>query len=196
VVCSQVLSDGNIDEVEEFLDEMQNLDLPVSPNICYPVHAGFANEDAMAKLAEGIDAFLARKEQGHALSISNEYLRFALRHLSGQKDWECCAGRSFFAIDVDGSISVCDRLEMDEFNHLHLSIHDLSHSGLAVLAEEARRIRDGGKCTEECLANCAFETSYFLEHPIRYSWDMRSKNGNNREARHRRHAGQARATAS
>jgi MoaA/NifB/PqqE/SkfB family radical SAM enzyme len=186
VVCSQVLSDGNIDEVEDFLNEMKTLDLPVSPNICYPVLAGFANEDGLAKLNSGIGTFLAKKEKGHAVSISNEYLQFARRHLNGHKRWECCAGRSFFAVDVDGGISICDRLEMDGFDHLGLSLHDLSPDDLDVLAAEADRMRKTGKCTEQCLANCAFETSYFLEHPIRYSMDVRSKNGNGRGLRQRR----------
>jgi len=180
VVCSQVLSAGNIGEVEAFLDKLHRMDLAVSPNVCYPLAQAFAGNGEMSRLGACLDLIRTKKASGYAISTSDAYLEFAGRQVRERRRWECSAGRSFFAVDVDGRVSFCDRLEVESFERLGMSIYDMSPAGLREMAGEARRCQEAIGCSENCLANCAFETDFFIHHPLKYAMAVGGKNENGR----------------
>jgi MoaA/NifB/PqqE/SkfB family radical SAM enzyme len=180
VVCSQVLSAGNIGEVGGFLDSLHRMGLSVSPNICYPLTHAFAGDGEMSRLGACLDLIRTKKAGGYAISTSDAYLAFAERQVRERKRWECSAGRSFFAVDVDGGVSFCDRLEVERFDRLGMSIYEMNSAGLREMAGKAKKCQEEIGCSEDCMANCAFETDFFIHHPLKYAMAVGGKNGNGR----------------
>jgi len=117
----------------------------------------------MKEFENVVDDILKKKKQGLKILSTVHYLKFIKRHVKDSLEWKCDAGNSFFVIDVDGKISICDRLA-----YLDIPIQELNRKNYPLIVKMARKEENFQTCSRKCLINCAFETSYFLKHPLKF----------------------------
>ncbi|MDI6786604.1 MAG: hypothetical protein QMD92_07840 [bacterium] len=168
IFISYVLSMENVDYVEKFLEFMNDKKVPVNFIIKYPIHDELLTERDINRYTKAIDTILYKMEEGYNVISTKYYLKFAKRHIREKNLWKCYAGSAFFVVDIDGKVGICDRLELERMNYLDITIDKLNGKNFYLVAQKGRQIQEYPDCSKRCLISCAFETSYFVEHPLRF----------------------------
>lgn len=166
LVTNQVLCPNNFTLAPSLIEYMTERDVPVAHGLQYPVDDEYSAGN-LPGLEEAIDRLVSMRRQGYRILTSRGYLEAIRRRLHGLAEWQCDAGNSFFVIDVDGRVGICDRHRL-----LDLTFEDLTTQNYQELGERGRPRMVLEACQRECLVNCAYETSYFQHHKVRYLADQ------------------------
>jgi hypothetical protein len=165
LISNQVLSPRTFSSAPALVEYMSVRDVAVAHGLRYPVGDGYSS-DGQPCFEGTVDRLLAMRREGYGMLSSVGYLDAVRRRLRGEEEWECDAGRSFFVIDVDGRVGICDRHRLRE-----MTFEQLTTANYKLLAEDGRAQKEAEECHRECLVNCAYETSY-SSYKFRYLADQ------------------------
>lgn len=166
LITNQVLCANNMSLAPSLIDFMNAQGVPVSFGLQYPIGDDLSKHDPTV-VDNVIQRLLAARRAGHRMITSGGYLAAIKKRLQTRSTWKCDAGNSFFSIDVDGRVSICDR-----HRPVDVILQELSPQNYASVAIEGRKREEFRACSVQCMINCAYETSYFQHHKVRYILDF------------------------
>ncbi len=166
LISNQVLCRNNFSSAPDLIEYMSGCHVPVAHGLQYPL-PDRGSTASLSRMEETIDRLASMRRNGSEILTSLGYLEAIRCRLQEQRGWRCDAGNSFFVIDVDGRVGICDRHKF-----LDLTFDQVTRDNYKVLAERGRSQKDFQTCHRECLVNCAYETSYFHHHKIRFLADQ------------------------
>lgn len=161
LTCNMVLTSKNIDHALPTVQKLGRLKIPISVSIIIP-------NTYTEKKQEGSLFFKDKKKLYRVLRQlrkeknvidPNEYFDDAIRYYDKGIDWYCCAGEYSMSVDCDGHFQFCCGLAPEKFK-----IWDIGPDYFKKL--ERLRKKRLSVCKKTCYANCLYDTSYFIRHPL------------------------------
>ncbi len=160
IISNQVITRGNISQIQPLLDDMLTKRIHITHGLKYPLPLEFSNLSDWRRLADAAALLARRKRQGYPIITTDHYLRHGTAFARRPELWKCLAGEAFFVVDLNGEVRGCDRLPA---SGRHISM--LDQRGLAPVRQLIRRLKEFPDCSRTCMTNCAFETSFLCSRP-------------------------------
>ncbi|MFO8015693.1 MAG: radical SAM protein [Candidatus Woesearchaeota archaeon] len=133
---------------------------PPSTFVDKGLNTRFSDEDAK-KIHKLLDGLIEKRGEGYPLFEPIYCYKRMKEFLKGKYNWNCKAGRHFFSVDCDGSVSLCP-----ETKTLGIHISDIDKS----YYQKYKRLfeKQLKKCNKACVENYALCHSYYDDHKLRF----------------------------
>lgn len=166
-----VLTAKNIDITVQTLKLINSFNIPISIGLI----AGntynskpddpslfFTEDKEKAKLFKVCDEIIELKKEGHAIIETSKYFKDIKKFVNKElDDWYCSAGEHYFSIDCDGKFQLCAGSPTQ-----NVSIFDVDKD----FYKKFKELRETSfkSCKKICMANCLYDTSYWLKNPLNF----------------------------
>ncbi len=163
-----VLTAKNVDITIQTLRLINSFNVPMSIGLIagntynnLPVDGSlyFFKKDDKEKLLKVCDEIKQLKKQGFNIIEPEQYFEDIKKFVNHElKDWYCSAGEYYFSIDCDGKFQLCAGSKTQD-----ISIFDVDRD----YYKKFKELRETSfkSCKKICLANCLYDTSFFIKRP-------------------------------
>ncbi|MDD5193545.1 MAG: radical SAM protein [Candidatus Nanoarchaeia archaeon] len=125
----------------------------------------FNSKKDKIKLYKLLEDLKELKKEGYNLIDPYDYFDGIKNHLENYTEWSCHAGKYFISVDCDGKFQICAGLKAED-----ISIFDIDKNKLKAM-EKLRQLKFNW-CKKMCFSNCAYDTSYFINHPFYFIGEL------------------------
>ena len=119
----------------------------------------FNSKKDKIKLYKLLEELKELKKEGYNLIDPYDYFDGIKNYLENDIEWSCQAGKYFISVDCDGKFQICAGLKSED-----ISIFEIDKVRLKDM--EKLRQEKFSWCKKMCFSNCAYYTSYFINHPL------------------------------